>query len=200
MKYLFFFITIILLTSSCERKPLPILNRSEEVDGKKVYAKIRDFSFINQDSTVITNETFAGKVYVSNYFFTSCPSICPPVSQQMGRIYDEFKNDDRVMMLSHSIDVKHDSVPVLKKYADDLEVTAPKWNFITGDEDVIYDIAYDYFSTVKKDKSVPGEYDHDDILVLVDKNRHIRSFCHGLDPKAVDKFIKDIKFLLKSEY
>jgi len=200
MKYFFFLITILLLVSSCEREPLRIYNRAEEVNGKKVYEKIRDFSFTNQDSTTITNKNFEGKLYVSNYFFTSCPSICPPVSKQMARIYDHFEQEDRVRLLSHSIDTKYDTIPALKKYANDLEVEAPKWNFITGDEKEIYAIAYDYFTTALKDPGAPGGYDHDDLLVLVDKNRHIRSFCHGQQPDEVDRFIKDIEFLLKSEY
>lgn len=200
MKYLLGFITILLLFSNCTREPLPILNRGEEVDGKKVYEKIRDFSFINQDSVEVTNETFAGKIYVSNQFFTTCPSICPTVSSQILRIYDHFEKDDRVMFLSHSIDVQNDSVPVLKRYADGLEVSAPKWNFITGDEKEIFAIAFDYFSTAIKDEQAPGGYDHDDLLVLIDKNRNIRSFAHGMRPEEVDRFIDDIEFLLKSEY
>lgn len=200
MKYILFFATILLLVSSCEQKPLPILNRSEEVNGEKIYGKIRDFSFINQDSTVVTNKSFEGKAYVSNYFFTYCPSICPPVSREMIRIYEHFEEDDRVQLLSHTLDTQNDTIPELKKYANDLEVTAPRWNFVTGNDDEIYSIAYDYFTSALKDPSAPGGFDHDDLLVLVDKNRHIRAICHGMDPKAVDKFIKDIELLLKTEY
>lgn len=201
MRSILFFSILLLFLSSCEeRKPLPIINRGEEVNGKMVHEKIRDFSFINQDSVEVTNQTFAGKVYVSNNFFTTCPSICPTTSLQMSRIYDKYLNDDRVRMLSHSIDVRTDSVPVLKRYAEGLEIEAPKWNLVTGNEDEILAIAYDYFSNALKDESAPGGFDHDDLFVLIDKDRHIRSVAHGTDPEDVDRFMKDIDFLLKSEY
>lgn len=190
----------IILLGCQDPKPLPILNRGEEVNGKMVHEKIRDFSFINQDSVEVTNQTFAGKIYVSNNFFTTCPSICPTTSLQMSRIYEKFLNDDRVGMLSHSIDVRNDSVPVLKRYAEGLEIEAPKWNLVTGNEEEILAIAYDYFSNALKDETAPGGFDHDDLLVLIDKNRHIRSLCHGTDPKDVDRFMKDIEHLLESEY
>ncbi|MFK7773953.1 MAG: SCO family protein [Saprospiraceae bacterium] len=197
---LFFSLIILFLTSCVEREPLKILNRGEEVNGQMVHETIRDFSFINQDSVEVTNKTFAGKIYVSNNFFTTCPSICPTTSLHMGRIYDKFLDDDRVRMISHSIDVRTDSVPVLKRYAEGLEIEAPKWNLVTGNEEEILAIAYDYFSNALKDESAPGGFDHDDLFVLVDKDRHIRSVCHGTDPKDVDRFMEDIEFLLKSEY
>ncbi|MFK8005930.1 MAG: SCO family protein [Saprospiraceae bacterium] len=197
---LFYSLIILLLTSCVEREPLKILNRGEEVNGKMVHEKIRDFSFTNQDSLEVTNKTFAGKIYVSNNFFTTCPSICPTTSLHMGRIYDKFLNDDRVRMISHSIDVRTDSVPVLKRYAEGLEIEAPKWNLVTGDEEKILAIAYDYFSNALKDETAPGGFDHDDLFVLIDKDRHIRSICHGTDPDDVDRFMEDIEFLLKSEY
>ena len=201
MKNILFFSLIILFLTSCvERKPLKIINRGEEVNGKMVYDEIRDFSFINQDSVEVTNKTFKGKIYVSNNFFTTCPSICPTTSLQMGRIYDKFLTDDRVRMISHSIDVRTDSVPILKRYAEGLEIEAPKWNLVTGNEEEILAIAYDYFSNALKDEAAPGGFDHDDLLVLIDTNRHIRSICHGTDPVDVDRFMKDIEFLLKSEY
>ena len=201
MKNILFFSLIFLFLTSCvERKPLKIINRGEEVNGKMVYDEIRDFSFINQDSVEVTNKTFKGKIYVSNNFFTTCPSICPTTSLQMGRIYDKFLTDDRVRMISHSIDVRTDSVPILKRYAEGLEIEAPKWNLVTGNEEEILAIAYDYFANALKDEAAPGGFDHDDLLVLIDTNRHIRSICHGTDPVDVDRFMKDIEFLLKSEY
>ena len=197
---LFFSLTLLILSNCTEKKTLKILNRGEEVNGKMVYEKIRDFSFTNQDSIEVTNKTFGGKIYVSNNFFTTCPSICPTTSLHMGRIYDRFLNDDRVGMISHSIDVRTDSVPVLKTYANGLEIEAPKWNLVTGNEEEILAIAYDYFSNALKDETAPGGFDHDDLFVLIDKNRHIRSIAHGTDPKDVNRFMKDMEFLLKSEY
>ena len=118
----------------------------------------------------------------------------------MLRIHDKFQDDDRFKMLSHSIDTKYDTVATLKKYATRLDVSSDKWNFVTGDEEKIYDIAYDYFCTALKAPGAPGGYDHDDLIVLVDKNRNLRAFCHGLQPEKVDEFMKKIEFLLESEY
>ncbi len=204
MKYLFFFITLSLtlsLTSSCgDAEPLPILNRANEVDGKKVYEKIRDFSFVNQDSVEVTNKTFQGRVYISNYFFTTCPTICPTVTGQMVRIFESFEKDNRVRLLSHSIDTKTDTVATLKRYAEGLEVEAPKWNFVTGDLEKLEAIAFDYFTNAFKDPEAEGGYDHDDIIVVIDKDRHIRAYCHGQQPEEVSRFIKDVEHLLKTEY
>ena len=139
-KGFYFLASLLLLLNfiSCDsnqsEESLRIYNRHSEVNGEKEYEKIRNFSFVNQDSTEITNKTFEGKLYISNYFFTSCPSICPKISKSMLRIYDHFEKEDRLMMLSHSIDTKYDTIPALKRYADDLQVNAPKWNFVTGEE------------------------------------------------------------------
>jgi len=201
MRILFIFVSILLLSSGCgERAPLPIIGQPEMVDGKKVYPTIRDFKFYNQDSNPVTNQTFDGKVYVANYFFTTCPDICPPVSREMLKIYDHFKNENRIGMLSHSIDTKYDSIPVLKRYAVGLEVEAPKWNFVTGNDEEIFEIAYDYKVNAVKDDKAPTGFDHDDLIILVDKNRHIRGFAHALEDGKTEEFIEDIEFLLKSEY
>ena len=167
------------------------------VDGDTVYHQIPGFSFVNQDSTVVTPATFDGKVYVADFFFISCPTICPKVKQQMLRIADRFKNDDRVVLLSHTIDVKHDTIPRLKTYSENLGIGAPKWHFVTGDKNAIYDIADDYFSIAIEDPDAPGGFDHSGRLILVDKNRHVRSFCNGTEPEEVDRFMEDIALLLK---
>lgn len=201
MRYLFFYVITLLLFFGCsmtnpQKEPL---QKYPNRDGNGPQT-IRDFSFINQDSQEVTNATFKDKIYVSNYFFTSCPTICPKITKQMLRIHDKFKDDDRFKMISHSIDTKYDTVATLKKYADRLDVSSEKWNFITGDEKEIYDIAYDYFCTALKAPGAPGGYDHDDLIVLVDKNRNLRAFCHGLQPDKVDELIDKIEFLLESEY
>ncbi len=176
---------------------LPILGERQIVDGDTLYHQVPDFSFINQDSQIVTNATFAGKAYVADFFFVSCPTICPKVTQQMLRVHDAFKDDDRLLLLAHSIDTKRDTVPRLKKYAEGLGVGAPKWHFVTGDKDAIYEIADDYFSIAIEDPDSPGGFDHSGRLILVDANRHIRSFCNGTDPESVDHFLEDIALLLK---
>lgn len=192
------FISIFLCTACQENaKTLPILGNTDEVDGKKVYHQIPDFEFINQDSTLVTNETFQGKAYISDHFFISCPTICPKLSKSMLRIHDKFKNESNLLLLSHSIDTKYDTIPRLKKYATSLGVTSDKWHFVTGDKEEIFDIAEDYFNIVMDDADAPGGYNHSGRLILVDNNRRIRAFCDGTDPESVDDFMKDIALLLQ---
>ena len=114
----------------------------------------------------------------------------------MLRIHDKFKSDERLLLLSHSIDTKYDTIPRLKKYADNLGVTSDKWHFVTGEKDQILDIAEDYFNVALEDADAPGGYNHSGRLVLVDKNRHLRAFCDGTDTESVTKFLGDIENLL----
>lgn len=195
-------IICISLLSSCfepEAGPLPIYGQVEVVEGDTIYHQIRDFEFINQDSQVINNQTFSDKIYVADFFFTSCPTICPKVKQQMLRIQERFAQDDRLLLLSHSIDTRRDSVPVLKRYANKLNIEQDKWHLVTGPKKEIYDIAADYFSIAKEDDNAPGGYDHSGYIILIDKNRHIRAYCDGTDAKQVDQFMDNIDKLL-SEY
>lgn len=195
----FFALLFALTLISCgpsDSEPLPVLGRPRFVNGDSIPHTIPDFSFIDQDSQVVNNQTFAGKAYVVDFFFTSCPTICPKTTAQMFRIYKKFENNDGIVLLAHSIDTKYDSVPVLKKYASKLGVKTDKWHFVTGNKDEIYGIADDYFSIAIEDPNSPGGYDHSGRLILIDKNRHIRSFCDGTDAKDVDRFMKDIQKLL----
>ncbi len=177
-------------------KPLPILGHKGVENGDTVYHAIPTFAFINQDSQLVTNKTFADQIYVADFFFTKCPTICPVVKKQMLRIYDQF-GDEPLALLSHSIDTRNDSVPALKSYAKKLNIEAPKWHLVTGKRDDIYEIADDYFSIATEDPDAPGGFNHSGRLILVDQNRHIRSFCDGTDPESVDRFMKDIEKLLK---
>jgi protein SCO1/2 len=166
------------------------------MNGDTVYHAIPDFSFLNQDSQVITNESFTDKAYVADFFFISCPTICPKMTKQMLRIYHHFENDDRLLLLAHSIDPKRDTVGALKVYSHNLGVSSSKWHFVTGNQDSIYSIADDYFSIALVDSTAQGGFDHSGRIILVDKNRHIRSYCDGTDEKDVTRFMKDIERLL----
>ncbi len=179
---------------------LPIFGfKDVDSKGDTIYHKIPDFSFIDQDSNIITNETFAGKAYITDFFFIHCPSICPKVKAQMMRIYDEFENNDQLLMISHSIDTRNDTVPALKAYANKLDVNTEKWRFVTGEHDLIYEMADDYFITALVDEDAPGGFDHSGTLILVDKNRHVRASANGTDPKSVDEFLVKIEKLLNEE-
>ena len=131
-----------------------------------------------------------------DFFFISCPTICPKLTAQMLRIHDEFKDINEVLLLSHSIDTKRDTVARLKNYSENLGVNSDKWHFVTGDHDAIYEIADDYFSVAIENPDAPGGFDHSGRLILVDKNRNVRSFCNGTEPESVDRFMKDIELLL----
>lgn len=195
--------TLVVLLSACipgKDAPLPIIGERTVVNGDTVYHQIEDFSFVNQDSQVVNNETFAGKVYLADFFFTSCPTICPKVKKQMLRLYDRYAGDDRLLLLSHSIDVKRDTVGRLKTYAYNLGVESARWHFVTGVHDEIYGMADDYFSTAKLDSEAPGGFDHSGLIILVDANRHVRSFCDGTDAESVDRFMEDVDQLLNQEY
>jgi protein SCO1/2 len=180
-------------------KELPILGNKTEQEGETIYHTIPDFSFVNQDSAVVNNATFNDKAYVVDFFFVSCPTICPKVKKQMLRIYEKFDADDNLALLSHTIDTKRDTVGRLKKYAENLGVSSDRWHFVTGNKDEIYEIADDYFSIVIEDENAPGGFDHSGRLILVDKNKHIRSYCDGTDAKDVDRFMKDIQTLLAED-
>lgn len=192
-------VSFLLLLNSCQEdnSPLPILGHTYEEAGKTIHHTIRDFAFTNQDSMTVSNKDFEGKVYVADHFFISCPTICPKLTKSMLRIHDQFKAEDRLLLLSHSIDTKYDTVPRLKKYADNLGVTSKKWHFVTGEKDEILDIAEDYFNVALEDADAPGGYNHSGRLVLVDKNKNLRAFCDGTDEESVTGFLKDIKKLLK---
>ena len=200
IKYSFSVFTLYLLITSCQGEGnLPILSQQVEKDGVLVYEEIPAFSFINQDSQVITNQTFQGKAYVVDFFFTSCPTICPTLAQQMLRIHDRFETETGLALLSHTIDPKRDTVEKLAHYASNLGVSSERWHFVTGEKTELFGIADDYFNIVVENDDVPEGLDHSGRLVLVDKEKHIRAFCNGTDPKEVDQFMVKIQQLLTEE-
>ena len=197
-KQLFFLLLAYCCWVACGNgNALPILSRPITENGVSSFERISDFQFIDQDSQLITPATFADKVYVVDFFFTSCPTICPTLAKEMKRIYKHFETEDKVRLLSHTIDPKRDTVGRLATYAQNLEVSSDKWHFVTGDKTALFEIADDYFNIVLEDPSVPEGFDHSGRIVLVDTNGHIRAFCNGTNPEEVDRFIKDIEQLLE---
>jgi len=191
---------VVLLVLSCDQndstQPLPILGNKIIENGDTTYHTIRNFEFINQDSQIVTNKSFDDIVYIADFFFTSCPTICPKVKKQMLRIQAEFADESRLKMISHSVDTKRDTVGRLKRFAEKLDVNTDQWMFVTGIKDSIYSIAEDYFSIAKEDPDAPGGFDHSGKLILVDQKKRVRSFCDGTNPQAVDKFMSDIRKML----
>ena len=201
--FIFTAIALFILMLACtqpDKHVLPILGERDLVNGDTVYRSVPDFSFVDQDSQIVTNATFKDKIYVVDFFFIHCPTICPKVKANGLRIYQKYKNDPRVALLSHSIDVKNDTVAALKRHAQKLGVDKPAWYLVTGDHDAIYGIADDYFSVAVENPDAPGGFDHSGRLILVDKNRHVRSFCDGTDAADVDRFMLDIDILLAEEF
>lgn len=188
---------------SCQQEdkpqPLPYLGQ-HEIDGSDTtYHTIPDFAFVDQDSTLVTNETFQGKAYLADFFFISCPTICPKVKKQMLRIFDQYQGNEELMLLSHTIDPQRDTVGRLKTYAQNLGVDNGQWRFVTGEKDDIYEIADDYMSIAREDPNAPGGFDHSGWVLLIDKSGHIRSYADGTDPEKVDLLLKDIEWLLANE-
>ena len=167
----------------------------------KRFHKIDDFSLVNQNNEVVSNETFDGKIYVADFFFTTCPGICPIMKENMITLQNEFINDDNVLLLSHTVTPEIDSVSVLKKYSQEKGVIDSKWNMVTGDKKQIYNLARKSY-LVAEDIESPIQYDmiHTENFVLVDSKRRIRGFYDGTDNDVMDKLISDIKILKKEEF
>ncbi len=176
---------------------------SHEENGKlipdTIYPTIPEFSFTNQDGKEVTNKTYDGCIYVSDFFFTTCPTICPKMKAELLRVYEAFKNESRVKILSHTIDPEYDTVEVLHEYASRLQVSSDRWNFVTGDKDSIYDIAEYYLCSAEEAPNEPGGFIHSGALVLVDTQKHIRGLYDGTRPEEVDQLIKDIPILLSEQ-
>lgn len=199
MRLILLIALVISVLAACMDNPrrLPILgNRLVSPGGDTIYHQVPDFAFIDQDSQAVTNATFAGKIYVTDFFFTHCPTICPKVKVQAKRLYDRYQKEPRLAFLSHSIDVKNDTVGRLREYAQKMGISSARWHLVTGDHDAIYGIADDYFSVATEDPDAPGGFDHSGRLILVDHNRHVRAFCDGTDHEQVTRFMNDIDALL----
>lgn len=193
---------VIATLASCHKKdePLPILGNIEVLNGDTIYHTVEDIPLMDQDSQVFQLSNMGDKVFIADFFFISCPTICPRVKKQMMRLYEQYKHDDRVMLLSHTIDPRHDSIHVLKRYADNLGVDSGKWKFLYGSKDTIFDLADQYFVSVVDDPTAPAGFDHSGRLILLDRNRHIRGFCEGTDPNSVTAFFHTVDQLLREDY
>lgn len=187
---------------------LPYLGRHDFVEKTvnnetvvdTLYHQVADFKFVDQDSSIITPETFEGKVYVADFFFTTCPTICPVMKTQMLRVYEAFKDNEQVALLSHTIDPVHDTVAVLRDYAERLGVASDKWHFVTGDKDDIYEMGLkSYMVTAMEDEQEPGGFIHSGAFILVDKDLHIRGMYDGTKPEQVDILIRDIQKLIEDD-
>lgn len=166
----------------------------------KKYHTIADFALTNQNGKLVTQKDYENKIYIADFFFTTCPTICPIMTKNMAGIQDKILNDENVMLLSHSVTPDIDSVPQLKKYALEKGVKDNKWNLVTGDKRQIYELARKSYMAVKTDGD-GGPYDmiHTENFILVDKERRIRGFYDGTDSEEMEKLLSDLE-ILKSSY
>ena len=193
---------LLLALNSCQNTPSDQTDSVANTDGLPVMgqrnqAAIPDFKLVNQYRDTITQQDLEGKVYVADFFFTTCPTICPKMTQQMLRVHEAYKQNPDVVLLSHSIDPQHDTVEVLRRYAERHGIKeGTGWHFLTGQQDSIYELAEEhYLASVSEDPNAPGGYAHSGAFILIDSQDRIRGYYDGTNPDDVDRLIEDIKKL-----
>lgn len=204
--------SLLFLFVSCgeDYHPLPKLGNSDVeykmVDGKEVadtiYPKMVDFMYWNQDSVLIHSKNMKGKIWVADFFFTSCPSICPKMTTQMKRLNEDLSDlSKEIQFMSFSINPKMDQPSRLRAYIQKHKIKAKNWYFFTGDEEKTHDLGINHFQIFAgEDPASAGGYAHSPAFVLVDREGYVRGVYVGTDPKEVDRMAKDIRLLLKHEY
>ncbi|MBT8318021.1 MAG: SCO family protein [Lutibacter sp.] len=208
MAFFSVFMIYAIYTLLTPEKRLPIYNPSDVnpklVDESVVHIrrnhKVADFKLINQNGDTITQENYNDKIYVADFFFTRCMTICPVMTNNIGKLQDVFINDDDIMFLSHSVTPVIDSISVLRAYADKKGVIDSKWNITTGDKKHIYKLARkSYFAVLDEGDGGLQDFVHTENFVLVDKKRQIRGFYDGTDNEDIQRLIADIR-ILQGEY
>lgn len=167
-----------------------------------IYHSVAPFSFINQDGKIITEKDYEGKIYVADYFFTTCQSICPKMATELQRVQDKFAyTKGLVQILSHTVNPENDSVPVLKAYSNMVHADNTMWNFVTGNKKELYDMARNsyFLNALESGDGGPDDFIHSELFVLIDKEKHIRGIYDGTNIKAVNDLLDDIKVLI-AEY
>ena len=166
----------------------------------KKYHTIADFSLINQNGKTVTQDTYNNKIYIADFFFTTCQTICPIMTDHMVILQDKLKLDSDVMLLSHTVTPEIDSVAQLKKYALNKGVLDSKWNLVTGDKKKIYQLARKSYLAVKSN-SDGGEYDmiHTENFILIDQKKRIRGYYDGTLEEDIESLLNDIDILKKEQ-
>lgn len=200
-KRLIYLLGMLIAFSSCNRQQQRLPFLQQEIVGKDTtYRTIPAFKFLNQDSVAVTNKDFDGSIYVADFFFTSCPTICPTMHRNLLKVYQKYLNNPAVKLASHTIDAKYDTPSRMKAYADKLGVKGTQWEFLWGTRDSVYALAErNYLVSVGEDKKAPGGFVHQGYLVLVDKEKRIRGAYDGTVDEQVAQLMKDMDVLL-AEY
>ena len=206
----FLAIAVVSCEETKEQRALPILGNKdviyETVDGKEVtdtlYHTIREFEYVNQDSIKVTSKDLKGKIWITDFFFSHCPTICPPMTSQMKRLNANLADlEDHIQFLSFSIDPKRDNPTRLREYMSAHGIKTKNWMFLTGDEAATHELGVNYFFVAATDDAdEPGGFAHGDIFTLVDTDGRVRGIYHGTETMAVDSLERDVRKLLKIEY
>ncbi len=167
--------------------------------GETVHHKIPDFTFTNQQGQSVTEDDLNGQITIVNFFFTSCPTICPKMMNKLKRVQNKFAENDKVQILSHTVDPEHDSVDVLADYGQRLSIKPGMWDLVTGDKRKIYKMARSGYELVAVEgkKGDGSGFVHSERVALIDWERRIRGYYEGTEDEDIDKLMEDVRFLLK---
>lgn len=203
-KYLYLLLVLALFSCKDEVRKLPYYDSSDftpkwEIESEDTFHKIRAFKLTDQEGKIFTEKNLDGKICIVDFFFTSCPGICPKMTNSMATLQEAFKNDADILLVSHSVTPDKDSVPVLAKYAKEKNILYNKWKLLTGNKDEIYNLGRKFYFVEEdlgenKDSSI---FLHTENFVLIDKNRMIRGIYNSLDPTSMAALVEDIKVLEK---
>ncbi|QKG52230.1 SCO family protein [Hymenobacter sp. BRD67] len=188
---------------SASTATLPYIGNSERQavpghDSVTVHATVPAFRLHDQDGRLVTNQTLAGKVYITDFFFATCPGICPKMQSELLKVYKQYAANPNVVFVSHTIDPEHDSLPVLRDYARRLGVASPTstWRFVRASRDTAYALAKAYFTGAMPDAQAPGGIAHAGTFALVDDQGHVRGLYDGLNPQETTKLLEELPVLL----
>ncbi len=180
-----------------EKKDIPSLPVYGEKNDDSTFHTIADWKLTDQNGNTISQNDFKDKIYVADFFFTTCEGICPKMSNQLERVAQLFKSNDRIQFLSHTVKPHEDSISVLKEYALEHNADDKQWHFVTGDKKVIYELARkSYLSSVTEGNGGPDDFVHTQFFTLIDTEKRIRGFYDGTDSADVNKMIDDIYTLM----
>ncbi|MBI35363.1 MAG: SCO family protein [Flavobacteriales bacterium] len=188
---------LIIVACSSPKQPLPVYGPKQiNESGEEIDYTVSDFKFVNQNNQIITLDKYKNQVYVTDFFFTTCQTICPVMTNQLSRVQRKL-NGINFSILSHTVNPEYDTTDVLLDYAQKMGADLSNWDFVTGEAQKIYRQAATYQLTAIKDTSQPIPFVHSEFLVLVDKKNRIRGLYDGTDTTEVNNLIEDIKWLVK---
>lgn len=196
--YNLFFILILVVSCTSSEPRLPFIgNHSLNERGDTIYHQIPEWSFINQDGKMVSSSDYANRIYIADFFFTSCPTICPKMTTQLKRV-QSLTADKDILLISYSVDSRRDTVEKLKAYVTKNAINTSNWNFVTGDAELIFDLGMTgYNLSAMEDENAAGGFLHSQMVVLVDKKGRIRGMYDGTLTEEMDRLVKDIDRLRK---